>query len=93
MLRHSLLALLLTAACSKPSPQAAAPAPGSTADLEQRLVKLEKKFNRLLKFLEDNGVTLPPDPDDVFSVPIGPNDPVDGPATARVTIIEAFEFA
>ncbi len=61
-----------------------------------RLDDLEKKVD---KAAAGRGAAAPsgpqpgrPDPSAVYSVPID-GDPVDGPANAKVTIVEAAEFA
>jgi protein-disulfide isomerase len=64
----------------------------ATGSAEERIAKLEKRVNQLTKVLEDK---LPPpeaDPDRTYAVPIDPLDPVEGPADAKVTIVEGFEF-
>jgi len=62
-------------------------------DVNTRLDHLEKKVDKIIAKLEE---VLPPpdaDPTKTYSVPIDPRDPVEGPADAKVTIVEGFEFA
>jgi protein-disulfide isomerase len=65
---------------------------GATGSQEERIAKLEKRVNQLTKVLEDK---LPPpeaDPDRTYAVTIDSQDPIEGPADAKVTIVEGFEF-
>jgi protein-disulfide isomerase len=65
---------------------------GGGGSAEERIAKLEKRVNQLTKVLEDK---LPPpeaDPDRTYAVGIDPLDPIEGPADAKVTIVEGFEF-
>ncbi|MEZ4360609.1 MAG: DsbA family protein [Kofleriaceae bacterium] len=78
------LALLIApglAACSK-SPSA-----------EQRLARLERRVDKLVAALEQALPPPEPDPATVYSVPLAPGDLVEGPADARLTLVEGFEFA
>ena len=72
-------------------PGGASPSSGS-GSVEARLTRVERRLEKVIDLLEQN---LPPDGPDrtsVYSVPVSPGDPVEGPADAKVTIIEAFEF-
>ena len=60
--------------------------------VDDRLAKLEAKVDKLQKALDENLPPAEPDGDTVYSVAIDPADPVMGPADAKVTIVEAFEF-
>src|SRR5438477_11111269 len=67
-------------------------APRPSGSVESRLARVEHRLDKVITLLEQN---LPPDPPDsntVYSVPISPSDPVEGPADAKVTVVEAFEF-
>jgi protein-disulfide isomerase len=75
---------------------AVAPAPTTSAapggSVEGRLARVERRLDKVIEILQQ---ALPPDgpqPGVVYSVPISPSDPVEGPADAKVTIVEAFEF-
>jgi protein-disulfide isomerase len=61
-------------------------------DVEARVARLEKKLDKIQKALEEAMPPAEPDADAVYSVAIAPVDPVQGPADAKVTIVEAFEF-
>jgi protein-disulfide isomerase len=61
-------------------------------DVDSRLARLERKMDKLVEVLDR---TLPPpEPDSsaIYSVPIDPRDPQQGPADAKVTIVEGYEF-
>lgn len=97
------------AACSKAEPKAAnanttappAVAPGDAnaqlAELAKRVKRLEKRQKKIEDILKQAGVPLdgPPeaDPAASYSVPLNPLDPVVGSPQAKVTIVEAFDFA
>jgi protein-disulfide isomerase len=71
---------------------AAGAATRASGSVESRLERVERRLDKVIAILEQN---LPPDGPDantVYSVPISANDPVEGPADAKVTIVEAFEF-
>lgn len=98
------LALVLAAAafaltaCNKADKRTPPPAtegkPADSGDLAKKVKKLEKRIAKIENVLKQAGVPLDePDPDVAYAVPIGPNDPIEGPPTAKVTIVEAFEFA
>lgn len=72
----------------------AAPAPstGGGGSVEQRLARAERKLDKVAAVLDQALGPAKPDSKTVFSVPVSPDDPVEGPADAKVTIIEAFEF-
>jgi protein-disulfide isomerase len=84
------LALAALAACDKPTPSAREAAPG---DAEARLARLEKRVDKIVEILEQALGAPRPDPSTVYSVAIDPLDPVEGPADAKVTIVEGYEFA
>ncbi|HWU87589.1 MAG TPA: thioredoxin domain-containing protein [Kofleriaceae bacterium] len=74
---------------------AAMPRPGAstgTGTVDDRLARLERKVDKIVGVLEQAMGPAQPDPNTMFSVPISPSDPVEGPADAKVTIVEAFEF-
>src|SRR5687767_5996907 len=75
------------------APTASAPAAargGGTVD--SRLARVERRLDKVIALLEQNLPPEAPDPSLTFSVPIAAADPVEGPADAKVTIVEAFEF-
>jgi protein-disulfide isomerase len=93
MLRHLVVAALLigAAACQKSDAAKGTEAP--KGDLEARVARLEKKMDKIVTILQQ---ALPPaetDPAATYSVPIAPEDPVIGPADAKVTVVEGYEFA
>lgn len=64
----------------------------SGGSVESRLARVERRLDKVISLLEQN---LPPDSPDtntIYSVPVSASDPVEGPANAKVTIVEAFEF-
>jgi protein-disulfide isomerase len=63
------------------------------ADVASRLERLDLRLNRLETILSNRLGDKPPRPDQVYSVPLDPMDPIEGPSDAKVTIVEAFEFA
>lgn len=71
---------------------ATVPAPRGGGTQEERLARLERKVDKIASALEQAMGPAEPDPNTLYSVPISPNDPVEGPADAKVTIVEAFEF-
>ena len=73
------------------TPTAAAQA-GAPKDVEGRLARLERRQDKIIAILEGALPPNEPDPSAVYSVPVSGNDPVEGPADAKVTIIEGFEF-
>jgi protein-disulfide isomerase len=72
------------------APGAAPPAP--TGSVESRLTRVERRLDKVIAILERALPPDGPDPTAVYAVPVSPLDPVEGPADAKVTIIEAFEF-
>jgi protein-disulfide isomerase len=77
-------ALLLgaVAACGRHQPSA-----------EERLARLERRLDKLTRALEQALPPPPPDPAEVYAVALAEDDLVDGPADARLTLVEGFEFA
>ncbi|MEZ4366480.1 MAG: thioredoxin domain-containing protein [Kofleriaceae bacterium] len=55
---------------------------------------LEQRFEELVRRLRESQALPPaqPDPAKTYAVPVGENDPVEGPADARITLVEAYEF-
>ena len=95
---------LLGAACSKDSSAtngkdnagtdtAKTPVKDLPQDAESRLARLEKRLDKVIEVLEPRLGPPEPDPNKVYSVPIDPRDPIEGPTDAKVTIVEGFEFA
>jgi len=98
MLRHAAVAVLLAlgaAACQKGNATKAPSAEGGAAkgDLEARVAKLEKRMDKIISILEQAMPPNEPDPAVTYSVPVSANDPQIGPADAKITIVEGFEFA
>jgi protein-disulfide isomerase len=79
---------------TSPTTGTAAPgaAPRGAGTTEDRLSRVERRLDKVIALLEENLPPAPPARGTVFSVPISPTDPVEGPADAKVTIVEAFEF-
>jgi protein-disulfide isomerase len=96
--------IVAAAACTKhesrldgvPAAPRAGAAPASTpaggGAMEGRLARVERRLDKVIALLEQNLPPAPPDPNVTFSVPVAAGDPVEGPADAKVTIVEAFEF-
>lgn len=90
-----LCAVAVLAACQSESKldQVVDPPPAAKpTDVEGRLARLERRMDKLVDVLDH--ALPPPEPDAaaVYSVPIDPRDPQQGPADAKVTIVEGFEF-
>ncbi len=64
-----------------------------SGDLAARLTRVEKRLDKVTQVLEKALGPAEADPNKVYSVPIDPRDPVEGPADAKVTVVEGFEFA
>lgn len=62
-----------------------------SGSVEDRLARVERKLDKITEFLKQ---AVPPKLDEsaTYAVPIDPDDPVRGPADAKVTIVEAYEF-
>jgi protein-disulfide isomerase len=70
----------------------APPAKELPKDMEGRVARLERRQDKIIQILEQ---ALPPneaDPKATYSVAVNPIDPSEGPADAKVTLIEGFEF-
>ncbi|MBK9071012.1 MAG: thioredoxin domain-containing protein [Myxococcales bacterium] len=80
-------AIACVTACEKKSATG-----GDTAALEARLVKMEKRVDKIIEVLSQAMGPGRPNPKDVYKLPIGAADIVEGPANAKVTIVETFEF-
>jgi len=89
MSMRSIAALLaIAAACGHP---ATTPAPGdheALVALQTRVDKLEKKLHQVA----EAAGALEPDPAVVYSMPVD-GYPSEGPDTAKVTLVEGFDFA
>ena len=72
-----------------PGDSSSAKAPSGS--VEDRLARVERKLDKITDFLKQ---AVPPKLDEsaTYAVPIDPADPVVGPADAKVTIVEAYEF-
>ena len=66
--------------------------PLPAGDTNARLARLEKRMDKIIGILEQALPPNEPDPEATYSVSISGADPVEGPADARITIIEGFEF-
>lgn len=71
------------AGCRPPAPQ--------TPDAA-RLERLERRVDKIIEILEQALPPAEPDPAETYAVPIAAIDPIEGPANARITVIEGFEF-
>ncbi|MBP8805345.1 MAG: thioredoxin domain-containing protein [Kofleriaceae bacterium] len=95
LLSFTAAALLVGCQQDDKKPAATAAPGGSTGsvptDVEGRLARLEKKLDKITGFLKQ---AVPPelDTNQTYAVPVEPGDPVIGPADAKVTIVEAYEF-
>ncbi|MCE9574487.1 MAG: thioredoxin domain-containing protein [Deltaproteobacteria bacterium] len=63
-----------------------------TGTVEERLGRLEKRVNQITAILEQALPPKEPDPAKHYAAAISPIDPVEGPADAKVTIVEGYEF-
>jgi protein-disulfide isomerase len=75
-----------------PAPAAKAITSVGPSDPGDRLARLERRLDKVISFLDQNLPPAEPEPNKTYSVAIEPIDPVEGPADAKVTIVEAFEF-
>lgn len=101
-MKSLLLVVVAVAGCtnepsklSTATPPATATAPGAAApagNVEERLARVERRLDKVVDILEQAMPPNEPDPDGTYAVPIDPVDPVQGPADAKVTIVEGFEF-
>jgi protein-disulfide isomerase len=57
-----------------------------------RFDRLEKQVDKVVTILRQAMPVPEPDADGTYAVPIGKADPIQGPADAKVTIVEGFEF-
>jgi protein-disulfide isomerase len=64
----------------------------ATGDVAVRLARLEHRMDQVVNILDQALPPAEPDPSATYSVSIDPADPVQGPANAKVTIVEGFEF-
>lgn len=60
--------------------------------VEERLARLEKRANQITTILEQALPPKEPDPSKHYAAVISPVDPVEGPADAKVTIVEGYEY-
>ncbi len=65
--------------------------PAPSGSVEDRLARVERKLDKITGFLKQ---AVPPKLDEsaTYGIPVDPDDPVMGPADAKVTIVEAYEF-
>jgi protein-disulfide isomerase len=105
MSKLSVVALLFAAAaCAKadskldkvtgdPMPKAGvSTAPAPTGDPADRLARVERRLDKVIATLEQALGPAEPEKDKTYAATISPIDPVEGPADAKVTIVEAYEF-
>ena len=64
---------------------------GKLATPEARLARLEQRLDKVTGFLKQ-AVRPELDATKTYAIPVDPLDPVIGPADAKVTIVEAYEF-
>jgi protein-disulfide isomerase len=74
------------------SAEAPAPAKELPKDVEGRLARVERRLDKVIQTLEQALPPSEPDPASTYSVRVDAIDPSEGPADAKVTIIEGFEF-
>lgn len=89
------ITVVLAAGCQQEKKEKA-PEPGASSaaipkDVEGRLARLEKKLDKITGFLKQ-AVRPELDTKQTYAVPVEKDDPVIGPADAKVTIVEAYEF-
>jgi protein-disulfide isomerase len=60
---------------------------------DSRLARLEARLAKVTEVLDKALPPPEPDPRAVYSVPIGAQDPIEGPADAKLTLVEGYEFA
>ena len=91
-------AVALTAGCEEQKPGWSGRAegdvggaPARSGDVEARLARVERQLDKITGFLKQ-AVRPELDTKQVYGVPVEPHDPVIGPADAKVTIVEAYEF-
>jgi protein-disulfide isomerase len=68
------------------------PSPSRLDAPPDRLARLERRLDKVARVLDQALGPDKPDPTATYAVPISPLDPIEGPADARVTIVEAYEF-
>ena len=77
----------------KAKPAASAPRlSGLGGTQDDRLARIEKRLDKVVEILDGALPPSEPDPMATYSVPIDAVDPIEGPANAKVTIVEGFEF-
>lgn len=67
-------------------------APIAKGDTDARLARLEKRMSQVVEILNQALPPNEPDPLATYSISVAPADPVQGPADAKITVIEGFEF-
>jgi predicted DsbA family dithiol-disulfide isomerase len=95
----------LAAACTKaeskldkvtgepmPSSSGVATSHTPSGDPGDRLARVERRLEKVIEILEQALPPAEPDKDKTYAAPISAIDPTEGPADAKVTIVEAFEF-
>ncbi len=75
----------------RPVGASAATSNAPAGSVEDRLARVERRLDKITGFLKQ---AVPPKIDEsaVYGIPLDPADPVRGPADAKVTIVEAYEF-
>lgn len=89
----AILLALVAASCTKDSGATAQQGTGMPKDAEARMARMEKRLDKIEEILSKALGAPQADPTAVYSVPIDPLDPIEGPADAKVTIVEGYEFA
>lgn len=104
MTKLSVVAVLFAAAsCTKaeskldkvaddPMPKGVSTSPAPSGDPADRLARVERRLDKVIQTLEQALGPAEPEKDKVYAAPISAIDPVEGPADAKVTIVEAYEF-
>jgi protein-disulfide isomerase len=90
-------ALIFALGCS-PSPSrlddaaAAPPATGRPTTPDDRLARIERRLDKVTAALDKALGPAEPDQASVYALPIDAQDPIEGPRTAKVTIVEGYDF-
>src|SRR3954471_20979224 len=71
---------------------AAKPVEAAPAGPDDRLARVGRKLDKVAAALAQALEPAEPDPAATYAVPINEQDPIEGPADAKVTIVEAYEF-
>jgi protein-disulfide isomerase len=66
--------------------------PVPSGDANERLARVERRLEKVISTLEGALPPAEPEADKTYAVPVDAIDPTEGPADAKVTVVEAFEF-